>query len=1045
MEHTMKLLKYLLMAALVAMPLTACDEDDDVVVPETPTGTISGTVSADGTGLSGVAVDLVGASTQSTSTGANGAYTFANVEAGSWGITINAANHPDVSFATTSRTTTITTAGQQATVDFSGSYIRTASITAIVSAGGAPLAGISVAVTGGPENVTVNAVTDAGGQGRATGLRAGNYTVTISNIPEGVEFTTTTQSVTVATGENQTAHFTGLAPEVPATISIQSITQGGAPISLGDVSGQIEIALNIIRGNRPLDKVEVLIGDIVVASQVFAAPLPVAEEEAELETSEVVILNVPTNQVKQGENAKIPVIFNGQNIVTAYLYEVGAPAPIPTNEVPVVMNNPDVLLQGALSHTRPDGVNCVTVSGNQWCTGGTVLSGYEYLSFGTIQPTAVRFANTTGTAVCADPTTVFLGTPPTGQVVTNVYNCPGVEGTVIPAITAAPYVAYPSGSVGPDGSDLTKPTGFSRLGAAFTLGGEDRWFVIGTPPALTSTTLRVDNKAPGVEVHGQLASTVEDLKVAFHDDFSQHWVNASYAFLQDVKYTEAGSGVVSPDGITTLRWDEAVDTLAVPICSTSTEVIVTGADLDVTITSDGDPEGYRLCATVADRLGNTGTSGVSNYFGVDKQAPQVVIWGDNGTLGVVAPFGDAAGGTPVSEDMDVTIYGSALMTGTGDFEYATRDAAMEWGLDAIDDRSGLDALTGYPFWQMITRADPTGLDTIYGETDIAALPLANNWRRIGAGTDFLGELDAPGIYTYQGYVIDRAGNKSETLAFNWLVDEDETAGPTVNAITLAATEYTPGEAGSFNVYGSDDLEVITANLWLVYPTAGGPLSVLYDSNTLADRWDNTFKTTLAPEVVTADPIFGRIDFTDTDGTIYADAQGFNDALALDAEDADFLPTSAEANLVEDAGMNPATVANVSVNFIDYAFGGWTATTAAPWPAADIIHWIIEDVDGKYVAEHMATTSIVAPYFDQVLLALNNGGEIIICAANGPPAFNDNGINRFYTYTFEPLTGDDVCGTPPAGAEFHAIGVKGDALLVTDTSVIPIEPEEEETN
>ncbi len=176
----MKHLRYLLMAALVAMPLTACDEDTNPVVIDPIYGTVTGTVSAEGTGLSGVSVSLVGATSQSATTGAGGTYTFTNVEAGSYGVAIDAATHADVSFSQTSKTTTITTSGETATVDFTGSYIRTATITGVVTATGTPLGGIAVKVTGGPDNVTKNSVTNAGGEYFATGLRAGNYTVTIT-------------------------------------------------------------------------------------------------------------------------------------------------------------------------------------------------------------------------------------------------------------------------------------------------------------------------------------------------------------------------------------------------------------------------------------------------------------------------------------------------------------------------------------------------------------------------------------------------------------------------------------------------------------------------------------------------------------------------------------------------------------------------------------------------------------------------------------------------------------------------------------------------
>ncbi len=236
----MKHLRYLLMAALVAMPLTACDEDDDTVTPTETTivGTVSGTVSAEGTGLSGVSVTLVGAATQSASTGSGGTFTFSNVEAGSYGVSIDASNHPDVSFSQTSKSTSITTDGQTAVVDFAGSYIRTASIQGLVVAGEKGVVGVTATLTGGPDSVNKTAQSNTGGEFTFTGLRAGDYTVVISNLPSDVSFATTSNSVTISTvGETVTTAFSGDQLE-PATIS-------GVVLADGNPLGQVTVTLTM--------------------------------------------------------------------------------------------------------------------------------------------------------------------------------------------------------------------------------------------------------------------------------------------------------------------------------------------------------------------------------------------------------------------------------------------------------------------------------------------------------------------------------------------------------------------------------------------------------------------------------------------------------------------------------------------------------------------------------------------------------------------------------------------------------------------------------
>jgi hypothetical protein len=231
------------MAALVAMPLTACDEDSDPVVDPVIIGTVTGTVSADGEGLSGVAVSLVGPVDQSAATGAGGTFTFTNVPEGSYGVSIDPSSQPDVSWGQTARTTTITVNGETQTVDFPGSYIKTSAITGVVSASGAPLAGVAVSVTGGPDTFSGSYVTDAAGMYVASGLRGGTYTVAIT-APAGVTFAATSVDVTVGTGQTQTASFPGEAVQlgmITGAVTIDNVGTAGIAVALsGDTTGATE-------------------------------------------------------------------------------------------------------------------------------------------------------------------------------------------------------------------------------------------------------------------------------------------------------------------------------------------------------------------------------------------------------------------------------------------------------------------------------------------------------------------------------------------------------------------------------------------------------------------------------------------------------------------------------------------------------------------------------------------------------------------------------------------------------------------------------------
>ena len=276
----MKHLRFLLMAALVAMPLTACDDDEGPGPDLTPVGTVSGTVSIEGSGIAGVSVTLVGATSQSATTDASGGYSFASVEAGSYGVAIS--DFPaDVSFSSVSKTTSITTSGQTATVDFSGSYIRTASIFGEVEAGNTPLAGVPIVATG-PEGAS-NGVTNSNGSYNLSGLRAGDYTVVMTP-PAGYLFDLVSHDVTVGVGMAVEASFygdTGV-DDVSAQVVIESITNNaGVILNPNALAGQINITVGIDPGENDLQRVCVLLDGAEVDNGCQTLGSAVAEGEME--------------------------------------------------------------------------------------------------------------------------------------------------------------------------------------------------------------------------------------------------------------------------------------------------------------------------------------------------------------------------------------------------------------------------------------------------------------------------------------------------------------------------------------------------------------------------------------------------------------------------------------------------------------------------------------------------------------------------------------------------------------------------------------------
>ena len=196
----MNRLKLLAAAMLLALPI-ACG---DPVDPPPPIGSIDGLVSVEGQGVDGVSVTLSNGATAITANG--GMYRFDGVEAGAYTVTIS--NYPDdATFDQTSSPATIATDGENVTVNFPGSWIRTSAIMGTVTVENEGLGGVTVKLSGMSNSETL---TDASGQYAFTGLRAGNYTVEISGFDEDdVAFGSTASTAMIAVGESKVVPFEG--------------------------------------------------------------------------------------------------------------------------------------------------------------------------------------------------------------------------------------------------------------------------------------------------------------------------------------------------------------------------------------------------------------------------------------------------------------------------------------------------------------------------------------------------------------------------------------------------------------------------------------------------------------------------------------------------------------------------------------------------------------------------------------------------------------------------------------------------------------------
>ncbi len=180
--------------------------------------------------MDGISVNLSSGAATTTSNG--GFYQFSDVEGGTYTVSIS--GYPaDASFDATSAEVTISSTGQTVTRNFSGSYIRTASLMGMVTVEGVGLPGITVDVSGRDAAQTT---TDANGQYTFTGLRAGNYTVEISGFdPTDVAFSDASGAVTIAVGESKVRSFDGVfvrESTIAGRISVEGNGLSGVTVSL---------------------------------------------------------------------------------------------------------------------------------------------------------------------------------------------------------------------------------------------------------------------------------------------------------------------------------------------------------------------------------------------------------------------------------------------------------------------------------------------------------------------------------------------------------------------------------------------------------------------------------------------------------------------------------------------------------------------------------------------------------------------------------------------------------------------------------------------
>jgi Prealbumin-like fold domain len=367
MDGEMKILRSLALVALV-LPLAACGDDPPPpIIPPVVVGIINGQVTIEGEALQGVTVTLGGPSSQTATSAADGKYSFQNVLAGTYAISLS--NLPnDATFTNPSQQVTITTNGQVVTADFQGNFIRTAAITGLVIIDEKPISGISVAI-GGTETQSPQSTNNLGAFS-FTGLRSGAYSITITSPNGDVNFGSLTQNVTLAVGQAAALTFAGFVPQEP-TVSINSITAGGTlfPVNPNAIAGQIDVVVNFDAGDETAESLAVWVRngagtEIELDRQDFSSSGSGAGAASQAVFSE--------NTAALMADGVTPIYLNGEYAIFARLVTVEGTTTDGALRDPLTFANLDRL---TVTNTTPAGSGVVSKA-RTWF-GGTAGATYE--------------------------------------------------------------------------------------------------------------------------------------------------------------------------------------------------------------------------------------------------------------------------------------------------------------------------------------------------------------------------------------------------------------------------------------------------------------------------------------------------------------------------------------------------------------------------------------------------------------------------------------------------------------------------------------------
>jgi hypothetical protein len=693
----------LLTGALALGGLVGCGDDVSVVQPPpTPDAVTAISISPPSASLTVGGSATFSASVSTTGAAAKTA-TFASSNAAVATVNATTGVVTGVAPGTTTITATATAdaaqkASAQVTVTRGVTSVVVAPSNVVLAPGQTQQAGVAVLADPGVAR-TVTWSTSAAGV--ATVSTAGLVTA----VAPGAAIITATSTVDASiTG---TMAVTVRAP-TPASISIKSVTGGAlnTPVNFNNVAGQIDVTVNVDPGDTPLARVELLLDNVVVATQTFSPAeleaLRLAAVYPELEAAEVVFsINTAEfaiatgvvkyfNGVRQLSARAVPVGSTGggtasTNLALTFNNQSGFVASVTnvnSNVAPALTVFPNSAVNPTTGQAWTQGTHTLTLLGVNYVQGQT----YTNLAGAFLGKALAAAAPTSGQTY----TFTFSGTSATGLGIMGYQSAAAGE---VPVVTAA---ALSNGQAG--------STTILNWDDPLTLQNEAQNRGLAPLPLA-----RVDNVAPA----------------AGTGTFLPLWLNASYSFMPTAQFTAGADAGVA--GVTTKFYYILAATGLPATCTTAgmTE-ITTGSQLAETLVSTE----YLARAISRDGLGNPVCTTVSNpSFGADFVTPNItaVTGPANNSAFNVVPV------TPIT--------------------FTVTDNASGFGASPVRIRS--------------TRVNSTGADTCVWGSGTGCVNFA--FTTLGP-IDPTNGTNGEGYYSQRTTVEDQAANRTAENLTTFLVD-----------------------------------------------------------------------------------------------------------------------------------------------------------------------------------------------------------------------------------------------------------------------------------